>query len=60
MELPDKIKHRKTKLGFSPPEVDWLEEADKELYIFFSNKDFYAGELEKKICVSSVKAHEYK
>ncbi len=44
LELPEKIKYRKTKIGFVPPEVRWLEELHVQLYKVFSNENFRADE----------------
>lgn len=42
LDLPKKIKYRKTKIGFVPPETAWIKEMEKEMYKIFLNKDFYS------------------
>lgn len=44
LELPRKVKYRKTKIGFVPPEEQWMKELNEEIYSIFSNPNFKAGE----------------
>lgn len=44
LELPEKIKYRKTKIGFVPPEAEWLQELNTEIQKVFLNKKFRSGE----------------
>lgn len=43
LDLPEKIKFRKTKIGFAPPEEQWLKELEKDILKVFTNSDFRAG-----------------
>lgn len=44
LDLPDKVRYRKTKIGFVPPEAEWLKKLDREIHKVFLNKNFRAGE----------------
>lgn len=44
LDLPKKVKYRKTKIGFVSPEEEWLKDLDKEIILIFENDDFRSGE----------------